>query len=151
VGCDLLHPDRAAGWEGRRDKAKAALAVQTGLRVSEITIKEKALAHTTGEREARPVPPHRQDPRQSATSPPFSPQCQITPRLWRGTAPGPGRLAHLTPPSARPRPGAQGSGRLFSGTLIAERSHRSDSGSSSNRGMTCIWGCRTPPWFQPSR
>ena len=50
-----------------------------------------------------------------------------------------------------PLPGAHGSGRLFSGTLIAERSQRSDSGSSSNRGMTCIWGCRTPPWFQPSR
>ena len=28
---------------------------------------------------------------------------------------------------------------------------RSDSGSSSNRGMTCIWGCRAPPSFQPSR
>jgi hypothetical protein len=55
------------------------------------------------------------------------------------------RLAHLTPESARPFPGAHGSGRLFSGTLIAERSQRSDSGSSSNRGMTCIWGCRYRP------
>src|SRR6266581_5865610 len=33
---------------------------------------------------------------------------------------GPGRLAHLAPRSARPLPGAHGSGRLFSGTLIAE-------------------------------
>jgi hypothetical protein len=66
-------------------------------------------------------------------------------------AAGPRRLAQLARRSARPVPGAHGSGRLFSGTLIAERSPRSDSGSSSNRGMTCIWGCRVPPWFQPSR
>jgi hypothetical protein len=49
-----------------------------------------------------------------------------------------------------PLPGAHGSGRLFSGTLTADRSQRSDSGSLSNRGMTCIWGCRTPPWFHPA-
>src|SRR5579862_5009415 len=66
----------------------------------------------------------------------------------RLTAGRPERLAHRR---ARPLPGAHGSGRLFSGTLIAERSQRSASGSSSNRGMTCRWGCRTPPWFQPSR
>ena len=54
---------------------------------------------------------------------------------------GPGRLAHLAPRSAWPLPGAHGSGHLFSGTLIAERSQRSASGSSSNRGMTCIWRC----------
>jgi hypothetical protein len=65
-------------------------------------------------------------------------------------APGPGDQ-DLPLRSARPLPGAQGSGRLFSGTLTAERSQRSDSGSSSDRGMTGIWGCRTPPWFQPSR
>ena len=60
-------------------------------------------------------------------------------------------LAHLASRSARPLPGAHGSGRLFSWTLIAERSQRSASGSSANRGMTCICGCRTPPWFQPSK
>ena len=63
----------------------------------------------------------------------------------------PGAPLTWHPRSARPLPGAHGSGRLFSGTLIAERSQRSDSGSSSNRGMTCIWGWRAPPWFQPLR
>jgi AcrR family transcriptional regulator len=71
---------------------------------------------------------------------------------WRSR---PGRffscLAHLASRGARPLPRAHGSGRLFSGTLIAERSQRSDSGSSANRGMTCMWGCRAPPWFQPSK